>query len=66
MAIFFTEQDYSQAIVLYTLAIQYNPHIAVYYGNRSFAYIKTECFGYALNDASKALEIDKSYVKVSA
>lgn len=37
--------------------------MASYYGNRSFAYLKTECFGYALNDASKAIELDKNYVK---
>jgi len=38
--------------------------VAAYYGNRSFAYLKTECFGYALSDATKALELDKTYIKV--
>lgn len=38
--------------------------MAAYYGNRSFAYIKTEFFGYALADANKALELDNTYVKV--
>lgn len=61
---YFSEQNYSEAIVLYTQAIQLNPLAAVFYANRAFAYIKTECFGYALNDASKALDLDKSYVKV--
>lgn len=37
--------------------------MATYYGNRSFAYIKTEFFGYALTDASKAIDLDKNYVK---
>jgi hypothetical protein len=37
---------------------------ASYYGNRSFAYIKTECYGYGLADANKALELDQTYVKV--
>lgn len=37
--------------------------MASYYGNRSFAYLKTECFGYALNDATKSIELDKNYVK---
>lgn len=36
---------------------------AIYYANRSFAYLKTESLGYALNDASKAIELDPSYVK---
>jgi serine/threonine-protein phosphatase 5 len=48
---------------LYTKAIQLNPTIAIYYGNRSFAYLKTECFGYALIDATKAIELDRNYVK---
>ena len=61
----FAELDYTQAISLYTEAITLNPFVAAYYGNRSFAYLKTECFGYALNDANKALELDKAYVKVS-
>lgn len=39
--------------------------MAAYYGNRSFAYLKTECYGYALSDASKALELDNKYIKVS-
>jgi len=53
------------AIKLYTDAINLDPFIASYYGNRSFAYIKTECFGYGLADANKALELDKTYVKVT-
>lgn len=58
------EQDYESAIQLYTDAINLNPLTAQYYGNRSFAYIKTECFGYGLQDANKALELDPNYVKV--
>uniref|UniRef100_A0A8W8IG77 protein-serine/threonine phosphatase n=1 Tax=Magallana gigas TaxID=29159 RepID=A0A8W8IG77_MAGGI len=44
-------------------AIEQNPYVAAYYGNRNFAHIKTESFGYALSDASKALQLDKNYVK---
>lgn len=57
------EQDYNKAIELYTEAINLNPTVAVYYSNRSFAYLKTECFGYALADASKAIELDNTYIK---
>lgn len=60
---FFKIQAYEKAIKLYTNAIKLNPNVAVYYGNRSFAYLKTECFGYALTDASKAIKLDKNYVK---
>lgn len=59
----FKKQDFNNAIDLYTKAIEKNPTVAVYYANRSIAYLKTECFGYALTDASKAIELDKSYVK---
>ncbi|XP_013413791.1 serine/threonine-protein phosphatase 5 [Lingula anatina] len=60
---FFKKKDYGQSITYYTEAIELNPYITAYWGNRSFAYIKTECYGYALNDASKALELDKTYIK---
>ena len=40
-----------------------NPGEATYFGNRSFAYHKTECFGYSLTDATSAIELDKNYVK---
>lgn len=59
----FSEQDFEAAIELYSKAIECNPTIAIYYGNRSFAYLKTECFGYALDDASKAINLDKGYIK---
>lgn len=48
---------------LYTKAIELNPQVVAYYGNRSIAYLRTECYGYALEDATKAIELDKSYVK---
>lgn len=54
---------YDQAIEHYSKAIELNPNVAIYYGNRSLAYLKTECFGYALSDATKAIEVDKNYVK---
>ena len=62
--IFISEEDYEDAISFYTKAIEVNPFVAAYYGNRSFAYLRTECFGYALEDASKALQIDPKYIKV--
>nr|CAG4647785.1 EOG090X03S1 [Moina brachiata]SVE92928.1 EOG090X03S1 [Moina brachiata] len=59
----FKKQDYVKAIELYTHAIVLNPNSAVLFANRSFAYSKTECFGYALDDASKAIGLDKTYIK---
>lgn len=60
----FVDQNYDEAIKFYTQAIEINPNVAAYYGNRSFAYIKTECFGYALEDANKALQLDRAFLKV--
>ncbi|CAG5130523.1 unnamed protein product [Candidula unifasciata] len=61
--LFFKNEDYTRAIDKYSEAIKLNPFVAAYYGNRSFAYLRTECFGYALSDASKALALDKNYLK---
>lgn len=43
-----------------------NPNVAAYYANRSFAYMKTEAYGYALADAEKAIELEPTYIKVFA
>ncbi|CAD5112205.1 DgyrCDS1439 [Dimorphilus gyrociliatus] len=59
----FKNLEFNEAIELYTQAIELNPNVAAYYANRSFSYLKTECFGYALADASKALELDPKYIK---
>uniref|UniRef100_A0A8D2PH64 Serine/threonine-protein phosphatase n=1 Tax=Zosterops lateralis melanops TaxID=1220523 RepID=A0A8D2PH64_ZOSLA len=44
-------------------AIELNPSNAIYYGNRSLAYLRTECYGYALADATRAVQLDAKYVK---
>jgi serine/threonine-protein phosphatase 5 len=61
--VFFKAGNYERAVELYTKAIELNPQVVAYYGNRSIAYLRTECYGYALEDATKAIELDKSYVK---
>jgi len=48
---FIPEKKYEAAIAKYTEAINLNPNVAAYYANRSFSYIKTEAYGYALSDA---------------
>lgn len=63
MPICFSEKDYDNAIKYYTEALELNPQNAIYYSNRSLAYLRTECYGYALADATKALEVDKNYIK---
>lgn len=59
-----TEKHFTEAIDCYTSAIELNPTVAVYYGNRSFAHLKMESYGFALTDANCALELDKAYIKV--
>ncbi|CAH8459687.1 unnamed protein product [Schistosoma turkestanicum] len=59
---YFKDGDYDKAIEAYTKAIEIR-ETAVYLANRSLAYLRTECFGYALDDASKAIALDSSYVK---
>lgn len=63
--VFFSGEKYDKAIDLYTKAIELCPSEATYYGNRSFAYLKTELYGAALDDASKSIELDRNFLKVS-
>lgn len=58
-----SEQNYNGAIDLYTKAIQKNWKNAVYFANRSISNLRLENFGYALSDASRAIELDKGYTK---
>lgn len=60
---YFKVGKYDEALDLYSKAIELNPKVPAYYGNRSFCYIKTEYYGCALDDANKAIELDKKYIK---
>ncbi|XP_057526802.1 serine/threonine-protein phosphatase 5-like isoform X2 [Amaranthus tricolor] len=59
----FKAHKYSQAIDLYSQAIELNNENAVYWANRSFAHTKLEEYGSAIHDATKAIEIDSKYSK---
>ncbi|KAL8130103.1 hypothetical protein V2J09_019258 [Rumex salicifolius] len=54
----FKAHKYSQAIELYTQAIDLNNQNAIYWANRALAHTKLEEYGSAMQDASKAIEID--------
>lgn len=60
---FFEAQKYLPAIEKYTSALELTPNSAVLYSNRAFANIKIENFGRAIQDAQKAIELDKTFVK---
>ncbi|KAI9741933.1 MAG: hypothetical protein M1834_000322 [Cirrosporium novae-zelandiae] len=57
----FTQHDFTTALDFYTKAIEKNGEDAVLYCNRAQANIKLESYGYAIADASKAIELDSSY-----
>ncbi|XP_065194292.1 serine/threonine-protein phosphatase 5-like [Sycon ciliatum] len=60
---FFNDKQFPEAIELYSEAIKVNPSNAIYFGNRSIAYLRTESYGWALDDATKAISLDSSYLK---
>ncbi|XP_053544788.1 serine/threonine-protein phosphatase 5 [Bombina bombina] len=60
---YFRVKDYDNAVQYYTRAIELSPNTAIYYGNRSLAYLRTECYGYALDDATRAIQLDTKYTK---
>ena len=59
----FKLEKFAAAEELYTKAIELDNTNSVYYANRSITHLKQENFGYALADASKAIELDASYTK---
>lgn len=65
----FAAGKYTQAVECYTKAIQAhtsNPaegNIAVYYSNRSAAYFNLKQLSQALDDATKAIAHDKTFLK---
>ncbi|KAI9807278.1 MAG: hypothetical protein M1833_000021 [Piccolia ochrophora] len=59
----FAQHDWPAAIDLYTQAIEANDQEPSFYCNRAQANIKLEAYGFAIADATKAIDLDGSYVK---
>ncbi|KAK5163594.1 Palmitoyl-protein thioesterase 1 [Saxophila tyrrhenica] len=59
----FKNHDWPTAIDFYTQAIDAKPSEPSFYSNRAQANIKLEAYGYAIADASKAIEINADFVK---
>lgn len=57
------QNHYDDAIEFYTQAIALNPENEVFFGNRAQAHIKNESYGLAINDATKAIEVNPKYMK---
>ena len=60
----FAGHDWPTAIRFYSQAIEKNDTDPSFFCNRAQAQIKLEAYGYAIADASRALELDKNYIKV--
>lgn len=54
---------YNEAIDFYTKAIEIYSHNDIYFANRAQAHIKNENYGLAIEDATKAIEINPGYMK---
>ncbi|RDW89494.1 serine phosphatase-3 [Coleophoma cylindrospora] len=59
----FAAHDWPTAIECYTKAIELNDKEPTYFSNRAQANIKSEAYGYAIADATKAIELDPNFVK---
>ncbi|KAI9049506.1 hypothetical protein LZ554_006535 [Drepanopeziza brunnea f. sp. 'monogermtubi'] len=59
----FAAHDWPTAIELYTKAIELNDKEPTYFSNRAQANIKSEAYGYAIADATKAIELNPNLVK---
>ncbi|KAF1353371.1 serine/threonine-protein phosphatase-like protein 5 [Delphinella strobiligena] len=59
----FKNHDWPTAVDFYTKAIEKYDKEPSFYTNRAQAYIKLESYGYAVADATKAIEADSNFVK---
>jgi serine/threonine-protein phosphatase 5 len=59
----FTSHNFTTAVKLYTEAIEKNSNDSTLWCNRAYARMKLEEYGYALNDASQAIQLDPKYAK---
>ncbi|KAI9898238.1 hypothetical protein N3K66_006598 [Trichothecium roseum] len=59
----FVSGDYPSAVQLYSQAIEANDKEPTFFTNRAQAYIKTEAYGYAIADATTALELNPKLIK---
>jgi DnaJ family protein C protein 7 len=60
---FYVKNEFKLAIENYTLAIQNDPTVATYYGNRAASYIGLKDWEKAIADCHAALQIDPAFVK---
>ncbi|KAG5648620.1 hypothetical protein DXG03_003231 [Asterophora parasitica] len=59
----FTSHDFPSAASLYSQSIDQNPNEPTVWCNRAYTRMKLEEYGYALSDATRAIQLDPRYVK---
>lgn len=59
----FAQHDWPTAIDYYTKAINLHDKEPTFFANRAQAYIKSEAYGYAIADATKAIELNPKFIK---
>jgi serine/threonine-protein phosphatase 5 len=55
--------QWDKAVDFYTQAIEINPNEKTFFTNRAQAQLKLEAYGLAINDATKAIELDNAFTK---
>eukprot|EP00850_Spirogloea_muscicola_P022878 SM000316S12293 [mRNA] locus=s316:27000:31545:+ [translate_table: standard] len=60
---FSQEHRFFEAVELYDQAIELEPNNAIFWANRAFAHTKLEEYGSAIDDASRAIELNPGYIK---
>lgn len=64
MAVIGAEHKYARAIVKYSQALELAPTNVKLLANRAFAHLRLENYGSAVEDSSKAIELDATFFKV--
>lgn len=64
MVVIGAEHKYAKAIVKYSKALELSPTNVKLLANRAFAHLKLENYGSAVEDSSKAIELDATFIKV--